>query len=129
MPAHAAYAWVQTHFKKPFLVPVGTVQRRGKPGSAVISGYLDQRKPLFLCASCEAKMPWRWLRRWEYRLIPGLSAAGTRCDSCQLPEQSTNVFYPEDQGYYQQHLRAERIRRNAAAQRVLVRDGKRIPGT
>lgn len=129
MPAHAAYAWVQTHLRKPFAVPIGTVKRRGKSGSSVVSDFLTLRKTIFLCASCEAKMPYAWRRRWEYRILRELRSTGTRCDHCQLVGQTTNIFVAEDGGYYQEAQHHQKIREQAAAQQVLVRDKRRIPGT
>lgn len=128
MSAHAAYTWVVTHLPKPLMQPIGTVQRRGKSGSSVISDFLARRRVIFLCATCEHKMPFAWCRRWEYRLLPDLHSDGTRCDSCQQMD-STNIYTPEDGGYYQEVQRSTRTAQRAAAQQVLIRDHRRIPGT
>jgi hypothetical protein len=124
--ANAAYLWIKRQVEKPFMVPVGTIRRRGKSGSSVISDFLTLRRTIFLCASCEHKMPYRWLRRWEYRVIPGLHSAGTRCDNCQLDNCATNIYVPEDQGYWQEHLAVQRHEARTAAQRVQLQAGQRL---
>lgn len=125
MSAHAAYTWVARHISKPFMVPLGTVARRGKLGSSVVSDRLAQRTSLFLCAACEHKMPRNWLRVYEYCLIRGFHSEATRCDSCQQID-TANIFHAEDGGYYREHQRLERIGKNAAAVQVAVRDGRRV---
>ena len=125
MPAHAAYTWITQHLPRPFMVPLGTVARRGKLGSSVISDRLAQRTSIFLCASCEHKMPRDWLRRYEYCLIPGFHSEATRCDACQEMD-SANIFHAEDGGYYREHQRLERIGENAVAVQVAVRDRRRV---
>jgi hypothetical protein len=125
MAANAAYVWLQTHLPKPFAVPLGTVERRGKSGSSVVTDRLALRTSLFLCKSCEDKMPWRWMRRFEYRLISNLHAAETRCDNCQQVT-STNIFFPEDGAYYQEYQAMRRHEARTAAQRVQLQAGQRL---
>jgi len=125
--AHDAFVWIRKHIPKPWAVPLGTVKRRGKLGSSVISDFVTLRKSLFLCATCVRAMPGNWARRWEYRLIPNMHSEWTRCDRCQLVGNA-DVFHPEDGGYFQEYQKLMGISTRAAAQQVAVRDHRRIPG-
>jgi hypothetical protein len=123
--AHSAYVWLKRTVTQPFVVPIGTVRRRGKSGSSVISDFVALRRSIFLCAPCVHKMPYRWMTRWEYAMIAGLHSTGTRCDSCQAITE-TDIFLPEEGGYFQEHLAVERHMHRTAAQRVLLQAGKRL---
>jgi hypothetical protein len=126
MATNAPYLWLKRHVVKPLAVPIGHINRRGKSGSSVISDFLTLRKTVFLCASCVHKMPYRWLTRFEYRVIAGLHSTGTRCDSCQMDNQATDIFVPEEGGYFQEHLAVHRHAKRTAAQRVQLRAGQRV---
>lgn len=126
--AHAAFIWAKQHLREPWAVRLGRVKRRGKLGSSVISDFVSLRKSLFLCASCVHAMPWGWLKRFEYRLIPNMHSEWTRCDRCQ-EIGNADVFHPEGPGtYFEQYQRLKQTSENAAAQQVAVMDRRRIRG-
>lgn len=123
--AHSAHVWIKQHIQRPFMTPLGTVKRRGKLGSTVLANRIELRQSLFLCATCERKMPTGWMRRYEYRLIPNMHSEHTRCDACQQLD-SANVFTAEDQGYFQEYQHLQGIATRAAAVQVAVRDHRRV---
>ena len=127
--AHAGHVWIANpSLKEPWARLLGRVRRGTKTGSSVISDFLALRKNLFLCAGCVAAMPWRWQRRYEYRLIPDMHADWVRCDKCQKIG-TADVFHPEGPGtYFDQYQRLKQTSDNAAQQRVAVRDHRRIRG-
>jgi hypothetical protein len=124
--AHAAHIWIARHLPKPFLVPLGTVSRRGKTGSSVVSDRLALRTSLFFCATCEQKMPYRWSKRWEYAKIPGFHGEQVRCDSCQ-EVGSADIWHPEEGGYYQEYRRVTAFEVAVQAQSAARAAGRRIP--
>lgn len=113
--------------KKPYAKPVGRVRRR-KSNAALVSDFIALRKPLFLCKSCQWRMPVFWKRRYGYWSIAGLWADSCRCDSCQRTE-ACDIFHAEGGGYLEEHFRADAIQGNAGDQQIAVRDGRRIKGT
>lgn len=112
--------------KQPWARPVGHVRRK-KSNASLISDFMTLRKPLFLCKSCQWRMPVFWRRRHGYWKIAGFWAEGTRCTSCQRTE-ACDIFYAEGGGYLEEHFRAETIVNNARSQQIAVRDGRRIKG-
>lgn len=123
--AHAAHIWIAKHIPKPFMVPLGLVSRRGKLGSTVLSDRIAARSALLLCYTCEHKLPVQWLRRFEYRLIPGYHSSDTRCDGCQ-EVTSVNIYNPEDGGYYQEYQKLQRIERQAGQAQLQIHDKRRV---
>ena len=122
------HIWVkQPNVKKPFARPVGYIRRRGKTNATLTGDFMSLRKTLFLCKTCQWRMPMFWRRRYGYWKIPGLWAESCRCTSCQADEMC-DIFHPEGGGYLEEHFRAERIEDNARAQQVAVRDGRQIAG-
>ena len=91
------------------------VKRNGILSSGVISDFIALRKPLFLCASCESRMPRRWCTRVDYRSLEGMHGVG-RCDGCQQ-HAPANLYLPEDRPYMAEHRRNTAITQAAIAQR------------
>ena len=106
--------------------PVGRVRRR-RSNAALVSDFLSLRKTLFLCKSCERRMPMFWKRRYGYWAIAGFHADYCRCDSCQQTD-ACNIYHAEGGGYLEEHFRSETIQNNARSQQIAVRDGRRIKG-
>ncbi len=125
--AHATHLFINNHVT-PKLQPLGYVRRKGKLGSSVVANRLELRTALFLCPDCQRKMPVLWCRRYEYRRIDNLYADHSRCDNCQ-GMGPTDVFTPEDGGYYQEYAKLTGISERARAQQATIRDGRRIKGT
>jgi hypothetical protein len=127
--SHLRHLWIKNpHVRKPFARALGTVKRRGKLGSSVVANRLELRTSLFLCASCEYKMPAGWRKKYEYRLLPDMHGDHVRCDACQGVGPA-NIYHPEGPGTYtDEYQRLARIEQAATAQPFQVRDHRRIRG-
>jgi len=130
--AHAAHLWINQHLPKPFMRPLGYVRRGPKTNATAVSDILARRDVLFLCAGCEARMPWRWATRHAYHVLPGLHGDGVKCDGCQ-ERGPANIYHAEEGGYFQQWQQLDTLSRHAAAQsrasdggRVPIRDRRRV---
>lgn len=121
------HIWVKKpNVTKPKYRHVGYVRRK-KSNASLISDFMDLRKPLFLCKSCQWRMPVFWRRRYGYWKIAGFWAEACRCTACQQTEPC-DIFHAEGGGYLEEHFRADAIQGNARDQQVAVRDGRRIKG-
>ena len=104
------------------MIPMTGWIRRRRSNASMVADFLSLRKALMLCASCEARMPRRWLSLYTYRLLPSFHGVG-RCDMCRV-EQPGNLYLPEDDTYMTGWVKNERIVENARRQQQMLRDGK-----
>ena len=102
----------------------GEAWRRLRSNAAFVSDFLARHKPLMLCAGCEQKMPGTWMSRYGYRLLRQFHGDG-HCDYCK-GFASCNIFHHEAEAYCQEWDRLARIEAAIAAQRVTIRDKRRI---
>lgn len=109
------------------LNPLGYVRRK-KSNASLVSDFMSLRKALYLCATCEWRMPMFWKRKYGYWRLPGFHGDESRCDSCQ-DYQPGNLYLSEEGGYLQEYFRTETIHNNARDQQLTIRDGRRIKGT
>ena len=99
----------------PWLERLGYVKRNGVLPAGIVSDFIALRKPLFLCASCEYRMPAKWASRVNYQRLDGMSGVG-RCDGCQQ-HAPANLYLPEDRPYMAEHRRHTAMTEAALAQR------------
>ena len=105
-PTERMHSWLEN---------VGYIRRRGLLPSGIISDFIALRKPLFLCAFCESRMPRRWCARVDYQYLEGMHGVG-RCDGCQQ-HAPANLYLPEDRPYMAEHRRNTAITQAAMVQR------------
>lgn len=96
---------------RPFLRAWNWAKPRRKTMASHVSDFIALRKNLLLCSGCECRMPWRWAKHYEYRMLPGFHAEGP-CDSCRL-DGPGNLYTPEEGGYAAQWDKVERTLENA----------------
>ena len=84
-----------------------------------VQNRIDLRRTLSLCRACEAKMPWRWQKRWEYVELTAFHADACPCDYCG-ETTSVSLFLPEEGDYWQAYVEANRGVHNAWKQELQV---------
>ena len=99
-------------------------RRKTTTPAATLSNFRALNKTLFLCTSCQAKLPWRWAKRWEYVKLPDFHGVGF-CDGWCQAYGPADLFLPESGGYFQEYLQHAEIRRQGGSP-FLVHDHRRV---
>ena len=110
----SARLWAKPHEQK----------RRRKSNAALIADFAALKKALMLCATCEAKLPQRWMSRYGYRLLRDMHTQG-RCDYCQTHD-TCNIFHHEQGGYVEEWDRLGVIEASIKQQKIIIRDKRRV---
>lgn len=100
--------------------------RRTQGMATFLRDLIALRKPIALCASCEAKMPRRWLDSTDYAFVKGFHAEGTACDYCRQLS-SANLYHPVDGAYHQEMVAVNRmVEEVQARERALFNKDRRF---
>jgi hypothetical protein len=72
-----------------------------------VSDMIALRKALQFCTGCEAKMPWRWQTRFEYRAFTAYHGDG-QCDGCRQ-DTAVTLYQRTDSPEYAAAERYDRL--------------------